>query len=284
MDSLFETVLIGSYKTWVFPETQACSLVGGDEYPSVCGGCDPSTCPSAPSSFECGCSKCTNAVWNTRAGDHTCGDRITWVEQNSPKDRTGACKVVSEEFPETCTCDCGFSPRPPPSNQMCGCESCTDRVQNNLASGHSCRDRINWVASTQRMSEADSCKMVADEFPSICGACHAGHCGSSPKPPTPQPYGATVKAMSYNTEYSGYKDGRLPDFASKIREVQPNIVGVQECQDPNALASGSGYAVLTQTGPQNYILYKANRLQVLNRGFMSIPRDDFSERTITWGK
>ena len=90
--------------------------------------------------------------------------------------------------------------------------------------------------------------------------------------------------MSYNTEYTGYGDGRLPSFAAKIAEVAPDVMGLQECQDPNALASASGYTLLTLTGPQNYILYDENRLQVLARGSMNIPRDDYAQRTITWGK
>lgn len=62
-------------------------------------------------------------------------------------------------------------------------------------------------------SEADACELVADEYPSICGLCH---CGSFPPTPTPVP-GGTVKVMSYNTEYTGYRDGRFSNFASECQ-------------------------------------------------------------------
>lgn len=289
-------------------ESEACGLIGGEEYPSKCGGCNPSSCP-APSS-HCNCNRCTDAVWNTIADGHSCGDRISWLEQtdvatllslgiaDGPFDQASACRAVSEQFPGTCTCDCSSTPveAPPASpptpmltgepidNTMCGCSSCTDQVLNSVAEGHTCRNRIEWIKANQGLSEADSCQIVADEFPSICGKCDVDRCGSSPPPPAPVSNIGSIKAMSYNTEYSGYADGRLPDFASKIREVDPDVVGIQECQDANALASASGYDVVRQTGPQNYIFYKPGRLQVLESGFMSIPRDNYSERTITWGK
>jgi len=213
---------------------------------------------------------------------------------------TGDCELVREESPQIWICDCGsptpivsptFKPtlkptkKPVSAPKMCGCDSCTDQVLSNMADGYTCGARIDWLISNQGLSEAESCKTVGDEFPSVCGACHADHCGAFPPTPSPVPnQGVTVKAMSYNTEYSGYSDGRLPNFAAKMREVAADIVGVQECQNPNGLASASGYAVLTDTGPQNYIFYKTDRLQALNRGYMNIPRDNFSQRTITWGQ
>ena len=90
--------------------------------------------------------------------------------------------------------------------------------------------------------------------------------------------------MSYNTEYAGYYDGRVPSFAAKIAEVSPDVVGLQECQDPYALVGLSGYSLLINTGPQNYILYDERRLQRLDSGWMDIPRDNYAQRTITWGK
>lgn len=142
---------------------------------------------------------------------------------------------------------------------------------------------MNWVMENYDMNEGDACKLVADEYPSICGVCHADHCGDFPPTPTPVDMG-TVKVMSYNTEYTGYRDGRMPAFAAKIAEVGADVVGLQECQDPNGLAAASGYTLLTNTGPQNYILYNANRLEVLDRGTMNIPRDDYAQRALTWGK
>ena len=364
LNSVADGFSCGNRINWVitnldYSESEACILVASDEFPSICGGCDPSKCsgndpaPSPdPSPSLCGCSSCTEEVWNTLAGEpaYSCGSRISWLQAQDIEtllnigvtegllDEAAACRLVSEEFPETCTCnpvDCNEpstisptplptpsptplptlsptqspttkeptlspttsptisptplptpNPSPPPvepnSNQICGCASCTDEVLDSIAGDYSCRNRINWVIS-QGLSETESCKIVSDEFPPICGKCHSDHCGSFPPTPTPVTSG-TVTAMSYNTEYTGYYDGRVPSFAAKIAEVSPDVVGLQECQDPYALVGLSGYSLLINTGPQNYILYDERRLQRLDSGWMDIPRDNYAQRTITWGK
>jgi hypothetical protein len=155
----------------------------------------------------------------------------------------------------------------------------------------SCGNRIDWIEANMGYDELSACRYVTDEFPEICTCT----CGStpvvspflSPQPPTPTPIAivsGTVKAMSYNTEYTGYTDGRINDFAQKIAEVAADVVGLQECQNPIDLARLSGYTLLLETGTQNYILYNAKRLQQLESGSINIPRDDYSQRTITWAK
>eukprot|EP00122_Pirum_gemmata_P001049 Pgem_evm1s936 len=91
------------------------------------------------------------------------------------------------------------------------------------------------------------------------------------------------KVMSYNTKYDGYPH-LLHDFADKIREIRPAVVGLQECQDRDGLARASGYTALTNTGKQNYILYDQDTVKLLEYGHMRIPKDDYAERAITWGK
>ena len=52
----------------------------------------------------CGCSLCTQEVWDTLACDdnlggcHTCGSRISWVESNNGGNMNEACTTVSEQF------------------------------------------------------------------------------------------------------------------------------------------------------------------------------------------
>jgi hypothetical protein len=111
-------------------------------------------------------------------------------------------------------------------------------------------------------------------------------CAAATRQPTRQPTqgspsnGGTVVAMSYNTEYTGYSDGRVPGFGAKISEVAPDVVGLQECQNANALAAAApGYTVLGGTGPQNYILYDGSRLEALESGWMDVPRDPGSNLT-----
>jgi endonuclease/exonuclease/phosphatase family metal-dependent hydrolase len=89
--------------------------------------------------------------------------------------------------------------------------------------------------------------------------------------------------MSYNTEYKNY-NARMGGYAAKIREIAPAIVGLQECQNRDGLASRSGYTAITSTGSQNYMLFDPTKVTLVNGGKMRIPRDNYAERFITWGQ
>jgi len=86
--------------------------------------------------------------------------------------------------------------------------------------------------------------------------------------------------MSYNTEYRGYWDGRMGQFAAKIREVAPAIVGLQECQNKGDLASQAGYTPLYGT---SFIMFNSSKVSFVSDGRMRIPRDNYADRAITWG-
>ena len=54
-----------------------------------------------------------------------------------------------------------------PSNNKCGCSTCTQEVLNVDAGGYSCGARIDWMVSSMEYSEEDACNLVAgEEFPS----------------------------------------------------------------------------------------------------------------------
>jgi hypothetical protein len=91
--------------------------------------------------------------------------------------------------------------------------------------------------------------------------------------------------MSYNTQYNNYAS-RVYDYGRKIAEVGPATAGTQECQDKYALARASGYSVVPGTDFQNPILYKADVVSLVDGsgGWMTIPRDNHSPRTLTWAK
>ena len=183
------------------------------------------------------------------------------------------------------------------TTSRCGCEQCTDAVWNTIVTdaggSYSCGSRIDWMKSSQEYDESQACSYVSAEFPGVC-TCTCGGSSPSQPPPPPQPIptpsvsgSGTVKVMSYNTQYTGYYgDGRIVNFAQKIAEVAADVVGLQECQDANALVSlvGSPYKVLSATGRQNYILYNANRVEYLESGSMNIPSDTYAQRALTWGK
>lgn len=93
----------------------------------------------------------------------------------------------------------------------------------------------------------------------------------------------TIKIMSYNTEYKDY-NARMGGYAEEIRRVQPAIVGLQECQNRDGLAGLAQYSAALKTGRQDYMLYNSGMVQLLDDGWLRIPRDLYAERAITWGK
>lgn len=99
------------------------------------------------------------------------------------------------------------------------------------------------------------------------------------------PSGNELNVMSYNTEYVDYNN-RVNGYGEKIIEVGAASVGAQECQDKYALARTSGYEVVPDTDFQNPIFYNPNVVSIVegSSGWMEIPRDNYSPRTITWAK
>merc|ERR1712045_934225 len=95
----------------------------------------------------------------------------------------------------------------------------------------------------------------------LCGGC--SFCEGSPSPMTPGPEGSSIRVMSYNTEYRGYGDGRMGNFAAKIREVAPAIVGLQECQNKGDLASQAGYTPLYGT---SFIMFNSCKVSFVSNG------------------
>ena len=152
---------------------------------------DPTTAP------RCGCSKCSDDVWNTLAGDYSCGDRIRFLTDADEAtlldigissiddfNEEDACRFVTDEFPDICTCACEDddvptrAPTPNPTTESpvaesrCGCTKCTNDVWNALATDgdgtFSCGNRINWMKENEGMDKAGACRYVTDEFPDIC--------------------------------------------------------------------------------------------------------------------
>jgi hypothetical protein len=122
--------------------------------------------------------------------------------------------------------------------------------------------------------------------------CGSASCTPAPTPaPTPYPPGSapiTVTVMSWNTEFVGYPQvggNRVPQYGAKIREVGAAVVGTQECLDMNFLARESGYTVATGTD-RNPILYDPSKTSFVEGtgGWLSIPRDNYAERAVTWAQ
>jgi len=92
----------------------------------------------------------------------------------------------------------------PDETSRCGCESCTQQVLDSLADGYSCGSRIDWVILNIGLTESDACKMVGDEYLTICGACDCYNDNSpipSPienRPSSPPTQGNTAPFSSQN--------------------------------------------------------------------------------------
>mmetsp|Transcript_70535 Transcript_70535/g.136111 ORF Transcript_70535/g.136111 Transcript_70535/m.136111 type:complete len:418 (+) Transcript_70535:77-1330(+) len=234
----------------------------------LCGGC--SFCPtSSPTPSPAGeCQSWCEADFNggNNKGRHCapgnmaflCGG-CSFCGTANPTPAPSAPPTTSNPTPEP-------SPNPPPSTTSNPTRSPTGQ----------CYD---WCEPDYRGGNNPGRHCAPGNMAPSCGGCP--FCGPTPSP-TP---GRTVKVMSYNTEYRGYFDGRIRKFGDKISEVDAGIVGVQECQDPEALASASGYTQVPDLRG-NYIFYNPSKVSLVSgsRGWMDIPRDNYARRTITWAK
>merc|ERR1712072_1146136 len=71
-------------------DLEAAKRLVASEYPSICGACSPAmnTCMEG------------GTVWHTDAAGHTCGSRITWVQNNlAAGDLLAAKAQVASEYP-----------------------------------------------------------------------------------------------------------------------------------------------------------------------------------------
>lgn len=208
-------------------ETDACSKVSDEFSDGPCGpACDPSRCQSSGKTY-CGCDSCNQAVWDAMAtdsgGSYTCGARISWLQTAMGMSENDACSTVSDEFIDgPCGPACDPTKCQPTGKTYCGCSGCNQAVWDTLATdsggSYTCGARINWLQTAMNYNLADACAKVGSEF--IDGPCGVCACGSPPtptppSPPPPTPTAGVVKVMSYNTEYTGYRDGRLNNFASE---------------------------------------------------------------------
>mmetsp|Transcript_4561 Transcript_4561/g.6482 ORF Transcript_4561/g.6482 Transcript_4561/m.6482 type:complete len:563 (+) Transcript_4561:36-1724(+) len=68
---------------------------------------------------RCGCSSCTTEVWNTLAGQYSCGDRIDYLislPESYPTEEDACRRVASVEFPTECgPCNPDTCNQPPPT-------------------------------------------------------------------------------------------------------------------------------------------------------------------------
>jgi len=246
---------------------------------------------------SCGCESCTQNVLDMFAGEFTCGSRMAYLRNKGNSDRQACIQIADNEFPAECGACNPIQCNPDDEEDYsCGCVSCTQNILDTSAGEFTCGNRMAYLRD-KGYSDREACTQISDnEFPAECGACNPIQCNRNPEsspvaattsPPVPPsnspPSGEVeIKIMSYNTQFSGYFDGRIPSFGAKIREVGADVVGVQECQIPELLRDESGYAFVTGTWNQNYIFYNPERLTVIDSGWSTIPKDNNSDRTFTW--
>ena len=76
-------------------ETAACATIAAVEFPSACGGCNPTNAPT----------RACDDVWDLptppESGGYTCGERITWLVSQGNTD-LAARNLVASEFVEIC--------------------------------------------------------------------------------------------------------------------------------------------------------------------------------------
>jgi hypothetical protein len=184
-----------------------------------------------PSSI-CGCQSCSLSVWNTMAGDHSCGDRIQWLMDAQDFAASRACRTVAgTDFPQQCgacnpdTCatsrangaksnsntganaNSNSNANANPSAR-CGCDTCQANALAADAGGYSCGDRIQYLVeqmSNTYPTEQAACRQVAGvEFPTQCSPCNPDQCSSpsvTAAPTISNNGGTTNHGNSNNNEF-----------------------------------------------------------------------------------
>lgn len=88
------------------PEVEACRVIAGDDYPTICGpACNPLLCDGRGT--FCGCASCTSQVWETLAGAFSCGARVQYLMSSAGggQSEANACAQIAQENAECRLCD-----------------------------------------------------------------------------------------------------------------------------------------------------------------------------------
>ena len=170
------------------------------------------------------------SVYNTAAGDYTCGQRIDWLVDSQGRARQVAEHHVAREFPTPCgacgpavtsaptdapttvptttvTAKATTSPTPvattttmlqtttPAATPAATCAS----VYSAAAGDYTCGQRIDWLVDSQGRARQVAEHHVAREFPTPCGACGPAVTSAPTDAPTTVPTtSATAGCSSVN--------------------------------------------------------------------------------------
>jgi len=199
-------------------------------------------------SKKCGCSGCTETVWNTLAGEFTCGARIEYLQAayaDTYPTEANACRRVGEtEFPDICgSCDPGTCGKPTTDGQgatYCGCPECTQGVWDLDAEDYSCGARITWLLkndSANYPTEEDACRLVAgSQFRDTCGSkCNPDTCREPVRCGCPNCNDAALNVIAdgfscgERIEYVAVDVANYPTEVDACRQVAaiefPNVCG-----------------------------------------------------------
>lgn len=101
--------IMGLITDYRFTEEAACHRISKMEFAPDCAQiCDSDLCDGkgtydqAVENTYCGCDACTDDVWNSMAGDFSCGSRITYLNNSQSKTQAGACHEVAVQYEGVC--------------------------------------------------------------------------------------------------------------------------------------------------------------------------------------
>jgi hypothetical protein len=217
---------------------------------------------SSTNTTYCSCQSCTSTVWNTPAGEYTCGERISYlytqVAASYPSQESACRRIAGLEFPNQCgACD----PRSCDDKVYtgCGCESCTEEILQRQAGDFTCQERISWIQLndvTVNNSEEAACRKVSNEYSTICGPqCNPDQC--PPSAPVPSP----VMNPTSNSDYDQILYCFPPkDNRTRYRNVWNNHT-VEVKEDVNVCGPGdtkfsSSTVIVPRRRKQVRLLYK----------------------------
>jgi len=156
--------------------------------------------------------------------------------------------------------------------------------------GHTCvaaaeeRDETCQVLENKRCDEE-----IKDTSDMLC-TCKLGHTGGSgPTTPAPRPPAGAAKftVVSYNL-YWWNAFGRHPStkgiqITNNIRSLNPDVLGVQECDNPSLIQSRTGYSPASSFAGAQGVLVRPGVFTVGDRGSRDIrAAGKWGARHVTW--
>jgi len=155
--------------------------------------------------------------------------------------------------------------------------------------GHTCVAAAEELGETCQVLESKRCdEEIKDTSDMLC-TCKLGHTGGSgPTTPAPRPPAGAAKftVVSYNLYWwnaFGQNPWKGTQITNNIRSLNPDVLGVQECDDPSLIQSRTEYLPASKFAGAQGVLVRPGLFTVGEKGSRDIrAAGKWGARHVTW--